>query len=285
MFHHVNKRKRISQRPHLHAYWESHFYSYPIQQNISKGPQVKEYLESTLELLAYMQYQYSQCFALRVDLRFPLDTWCPSWAESNMAVQIFLEHLNYELSQANGKHSRKLHYIWARENNDQQRRYALHESHLVDQEADLKNPHYHLLIILNRDSFNALGHIFPTRHGPWAGIYADQCLAHRIQRSWSYALGSRPHECMPGLVEFTKDISGSPNTFTFRRQQGLMGLKEVMYAASYLCKAYSKDFSSSVRCFQRSSVDQDFCADFWGKVGPDPHDHFRIFNLLGSVDV
>ena len=49
-----------------------------------------------------------------------------------------------------------------------------------------------------------------------------------------------------------------------------------MYAASYLCKEYSKDFASPTRCFQRSYVDQSFCAEFWEKVGPDPHDHFRV---------
>lgn len=276
MVYRINRRKRISQRSHLHAYWDKHFYAYPVQQDVLKGAQVKEYLESTLEFLAYMQHQYSQCFALRVDLRFPQDTWCPSWVESNTAVQLFLNHLDYEISQANGKHSRKLHYIWAREHNDQQRRYSPQESHFVDQEADLTKPHYHLLIVLNRDSFNTLGHIFPTRNGPWAGTYADQCLAHRIQRSWSHALGNRPHIRMPGLVEFAKDITGSPISFTFRRQQGLMGLKEVMYAASYLCKEYSKDFASPARCFQRSYVDQSFCAEFWEKVGPDPHDHFRV---------
>ncbi len=275
--------RRIIERPHLRAYWEDTFYGYTVQQDRMKGPQVLDYLESALELIAYTQYLYSQCFALRFDLRFPRDAWSPAWVERNEALQAFLDHLSSELEQASGKHSRKLHYLWARELNDQSRRLYPDRAHCVDREADLTRPHYHLLIILNRDSFNALGHIFPTRHGPWAGNYADQCLAHHIQRAWSWALDNRPHERMPGLVEFAKDLNGSPISFTFRRQQGPAGLKEVMYVASYLCKAYSKDFAAS-RCFQRSSAHQGFCRDFWATLGPDPRHLDGLFQWASRVD-
>ncbi|PMX38429.1 hypothetical protein C1Y20_33130 [Pseudomonas sp. FW301-21B01] len=70
------------------------------------------------------------------------------------------------------------------------------------------------------------------------GTYSRENLFHRIVRAWAWAIGCAAHD-MSGLVHACQDkLSGQVYQCLNRRFPD--SLKPVVYAMSYLCKAYSK---------------------------------------------
>lgn len=272
------KPKRLPFRNHLECYWESIYRGYRVQQYHSKGPQVKSYLDASFVMIKYLQNMHNHIFGFRIDLHIPEDISCPFDDTDNVLIRRFLYWLQLELNRSRSKHTTRVHAIWAREKLDWTwvDRKRKRGDKILD--PDAAKPHYHVLILLNGDSFNRLGCYQPTQNAN--GEYLSNTLAHRVIRAWSYALGKLPHYHMHGLVEFCKQVhfkdrpatkeepaKKSPKkkvaTFSIRRSEGPRGLVEIMYAVSYLCKAYSKDLSKGVRCFQTTQVPKNAAQKVW----------------------
>ena len=221
---------------------------------------------------------HNHIFGFRIDLHIPEDRSCPFNDTDNVLIRRFLYWLQLELNRSCSKHSTRVHAIWAREKLDWTwvDRKRKRGDKILD--PDAAKPHYHVLILLNGDSFNRLGCYQPTQNAN--GEYLSNTLAHRVIRAWSHALGKLPHCHMHGLVEFCKQVhfkdlpatkeepakripEKKVATFSIRRSEGPRGLVEIMYAVSYLCKAYSKDLSKGVRCFQTTQVPKNAAQKVW----------------------
>lgn len=96
-------------------------------------------------------------------------------------------------------------------------------------------PHYHFLILLNRDAY----------HMPGKACSPNENLISRVSRAWYSALGvawnpQEPWVHVPDHPFYWIDLNDS-NSF-----------QEAFYRASYLCKADTKQYGFGLRAFDTS---------------------------------
>ena len=202
---------------------DSHFQGWPIQKD--KGPFIEQYLQRLLKTMQYTLSEYSRVFAFRVDLRFPVGTQSPGCGYANEVVGDFIasfkakiEHNRYKARQLNKySHNSKVRYVWARE------------------EGQAAKHHYHLVILLNRDAFNALGYYIPDRNN----------MFNRLQQAWANALGLTVEEAA-GLVHIPLNARYELDREKPEKQA------EFFYRASYLCKSATKVFGNGNHGFGSS---------------------------------
>lgn len=107
-------------------------------------------------------------------------------------------------------HDSQVRYVWAREVGQQER------------------PHYHLLILLNRDAFFTVGRLGSTNDN----------LIGRVQEAWASALGI-PLWQAESLVHLPQNPEYRIDRPPRRSDQ----LPDLFYrASSYLCKAATKSY-------------------------------------------
>lgn len=221
--------KRHPDNPKLRFYYDNRYQGLPLQQH-ALGPQIENYLETTLRVLQHTIDQQNRTLAFRLDLRFPQAMPVGPIHTDNACLSRFFYALRKELSAAGTKYHTEIRYLWARE-----------------QDASLK-PHYHLMLLLNYDAFCSLGSFSPSHDGG----YELNNLYHRCVRAWSWAIGW-PIQDMGGLVHVATDkLAGKPYVYCLHRDDAAT-FAQVFYAASYLCKAYSKPIAQGIRCHQGSS--------------------------------
>ncbi len=204
---------------------EDHYRGQPIQ--VSKGPFVRSYLRCLDSVVCRTLDEYSRVFAFRFDLRFPAAIDLPDFLYTNEVIGRFLESFKAKIRHSrlkagsSGKciHDSKVRYVWAREI------------------GYLGKPHYHFLILLNRDAFHRLGKFEPGRDN----------IFNRLVGAWASALRLSLDECN-GLVH----IPENP-TYNLRRDDEL-GQQELFFRASYLCKAATKAYGDGQHGFGYSRV-------------------------------
>jgi hypothetical protein len=209
----------------LRLYCGPDFLGKPIQAD--KGPFVYEYLNRLNETVQRTLDQYSRVFAFRVDLRFPVGTQSPDCGYTNEVVGDFvasfkakIEHNRNKARQLNKhSHNSKVRYVWARE------------------EGQGGKPHYHLVILLNRDAFNALGYYTSDRNN----------IFSRLQQAWANALGVTVEEAA-GLVHIPVNARYELDRDKPEKQA------DFFYRASYLCKAATKVFGDGQHGFGCSRI-------------------------------
>ena len=112
-----------------------------------------------------------------------------------------------------------------------------------------QKPHYHLMILLNKNAYDCLGSFSPDGDG----AYSRNNLYHRMMRSWLKAMGfdhddPRFHQ----LIHVCKDpVTKEPWSCVLHRHDRI-AMNEAVYMASYLCKAYSKPFGQRAHVFDGS---------------------------------
>jgi hypothetical protein len=116
-------------------------------------------------------------------------------------------------------HDTKVRYVWAREI------------------GFLGKPHYHVLILLNRDAFTTLGNFEPGRDN----------MFNRLVTAWASALSLSFDECN-GLVH----IPDKPDYRLHKDDE--QGLQELFYRVSYLCKSATKAYGDGQHGFGASRV-------------------------------
>ncbi|MGH8381325.1 inovirus Gp2 family protein [Pseudomonas sp.] len=201
------------------------FLGKPIQ--VDKGPFIREYLNRLDETIKRSLEQYSRVFAFRVDLRLPLGPPLPAFAYTNQVIERFIESFKAKIRHnrsvahlTNPKaHSSNVRYVWARE---------LGQHGL---------PHYHLVILLNRDAFTVLGNFKSNSDN----------VFHRLESAWASAL-SLPVAAIGGAVH----IPDNPVYYLDRARSE--GQHELFERASYLCKAATKAYGDGQHGFGCSRI-------------------------------
>lgn len=220
--------KRNPDNPKQRFYYDGWYRGLPVQQR-EQGPQIENYLETTLRVLQHTTDQQNRTLAFRLDLRFPQAMPVGPIHADNACLNRFFYALRKELDAAGTKYHTEIRYLWARE-----------------QETSDK-PHYHLMLLLNYDAFCALG----TFSRSPDGCYSYDNLYHRCVRAWSCVIGW-PQYNMKGRVHVAKDkLTGQPYVYCLHRNDAAT-FSQVFYAASYLCKAYTKPIAQGIRCFDSS---------------------------------
>ncbi len=240
--------KRVPGSPQLRLHYDHSYQGWPVSQQIHYNGLVENYLENAWKVIGVALADYPRLYAVRVDLRYP-QTYPAALGRDNGCMKRFFDYLQRELDRAGLKYPTRIHYIWAREQDSS------------------PNPHYHLLLMLNRDAINHIGTFAPCSDGG----YHRQNLFHRIVRAWCYALRLENDWQAEGLVHYAEsrahdtglvydcDIPGSGRVtdhdsgqYQITRGVNDLALAQLHYRASYLCKAYSKPFHQGVRCFVTS---------------------------------
>lgn len=204
----------------LHIYADSLFEGFPIM--IDKGPFVTEYLAALKRTVEHALNQYPRLLAFRIDLRLPIGIDLPDYAYTNQVISRFIESFKAKVEHNRLKacernpyaHGSKVRYVWAREEGTRQR------------------PHYHVLILLNRDAFYTLGKLQSDNPN----------MISRLQEAWASALGLQVDQ-VTGLVEI-------PSNATYRVDREDSGaLSDLFHRASYLCKVASKAYGNGQHGF------------------------------------
>lgn len=203
---------------------------YSVMQH-SKGPLVENWLEQSLLTLQSSAQHYRETFIFRADLHFPVGMPRLPMHDDNQVLTKFWRLFRYELQTANTKYPTQLRYLWARE------------------QANSDKPHYHLMILLNKDAFDSLGMFSPDEYGS----YSRRNLYHRMMRSWLKAIGF--DACDPRFHQLinvsTNPITNEPWSCILHRDDWC-AMDEAMFMASYLCKEYSKPIGQNIHVFDSS---------------------------------
>ena len=219
----MNTRLRNQNNTNQRLYVDEFFNGLPVY--LRRGPLVLEYLERLYQVICSAFSSSSRVFAFRVELRFPAGSACDEAALSNRALVKFIasfrEKISYNRSRASAldpyAHEAMLRYVWARE------------------VGECGSVHYHLLIILNGHAFNTLGDFNSEQSNNF----------HRVHGAWASALGLN-RSAVSGLVHF-------PQNAVYRVNRGdQVGLEQLFYRASYLCKADTKVFGNGWHGFGAS---------------------------------
>jgi hypothetical protein len=116
-------------------------------------------------------------------------------------------------------HQSIVRYLWAREQDSSD------------------SPHFHCLLLLNRDAYYAIGDIRSLREN----------MVNRIIAAWASALGIAWSEAR-ALVHF-------PRRGVYRLDRGdRMEFSKLFYRVSYLCKEATKSYGSWVHAFGSSRI-------------------------------
>lgn len=223
-------RKRHSDNNQL-RYWYQPSYSY-MRVQTAHGPLIENYLATTLRVMTWARQAHSQILAIRVDLRFPEGILATDPHANNSRVSQFLNNLRWELELVCTR-PHDMRYVWCRE-----------------QKVSLL-PHYHLLLLFNGNALRSLGDLRAQPNGDMSDCYDEDNLYHRLVRSWEGAIGGAPID-MKGLVNIPRRSQGGGHAVFHFHRDDQNTFQEVFYAASYLCKAYSKPIGQGIHCLEGS---------------------------------
>lgn len=218
---------RHSDNPNLHLYWENTFEGMQIMSE--KGPFILEYLVATKRTIERAVDHYPRVLAFRIDLRFPQDAELSDDAYTNAVISRFIESfkakIRHDRARAQGRNpcarDSRVRYVWAREVGRNRR------------------PHYHLLILLNRDAYYGVGRLVSRRANN----------VRRMEEAWASAL-KLPVDQVWGLVHIPEQSEYRINRYI--RAGDHDALPELFHRVSYLCKAATKSFGDRQRGFDTS---------------------------------
>ncbi|PAU63676.1 inovirus Gp2 family protein [Pseudomonas indica] len=229
MFDDTSQRYRLRHpaNTNLSQHYDKYFEGLPLM--LSKGPFIREHLASLKRTIELAMDQYPRVLAFRVDLRLPQGIDLPDYAYTNQVISRFFESFTKKIQHHQEKvrerdgYARgcKVRYVWSRE---------------VGQRG---KPHYHLLILLNRDAYYTVGRLSSERVN----------MISRMEASWAGALGISADQ-VKGLVEIPKNAEYLVNRHV--RSDDIDELPKLFYRASYLCKTATKRYGDRQRGFDTS---------------------------------
>lgn len=214
----AHQSKRHPGNSNLHLHYEDTFHGLPVM--AFHAPFITEYLERLYETTQLALSDHPRVFAVRFDLRFP-DNDSVSESDSTV-ISRFVASLTerIEIARERAKrlngfaHQTRVRWCWVRE---------------IGQEG---RPHYHFVLLLNKDAYHTVGRFDSEREN----------LYSRIQSAWASAL-KIAFEDADGLVHI-------PVNATFHLSQNdPEAMDRYFHRVSYLCKAATKDYGSRCRAF------------------------------------
>ncbi len=193
-------------------------------------------LRRLLEVVDNTLEQYNRILAIRVDLRFAQDS-IPDAPDMPVCFQRtdertitrFIESLKSQLRAAHHRAGRSgtpalPSYVWVRERNESE------------------YPHYHLVLLFNRDIYGYLGNYLQDD--------ADN-MATRIQRAWCSAIGL-------GYPDYASLVNFPENpVFRFDRRDALTrhsNYLDFLLRITYLAKKNTKELITDFRNFGTSQA-------------------------------
>jgi len=210
----------------LSLHYDETFEDLPLM--VDKGPFILEYLSDLKRTIELALAEYPRLLAFRVDLRLPQGIDLPDYAYTNQVISRFFESFTKKIRYHQRKvgergYARgcKVRYVWARE---------------VPQGG---RPHYHVLILLNRDAYYTIGRLGSGKVN----------MISRMEEAWAGALGLSVDQ-VRGRVHIPENAEyrvGREN-----RLGKLDELSELFYRASYLCKKATKSYGDRQRGFGAS---------------------------------
>ncbi len=215
--------KRLAVNRNLFRYCESAYQGWNVY--TKRGDLVENYLSAAYETLWEAVIEHPRTYAIRVDLHLPdlqssTSNHLPKFMASLQAILradlLRRVKLNYRV------HPCRLRCIWCRER------------------GVTGKDHYHILILLNNDTYYTLG-------SPNSDI---DNMARRIIKAWSSALG-RTFDYVFSLVHF-------PVNPTYRINHACASFDkifgEVFYRVSYFTKVETKTFGYGLNSFGASRL-------------------------------
>lgn len=178
---------------------------------IGYGALIENYLEALHFTLQRALAEHPRTLAVRFDLRYPQWMTAGQLDFSNEVIKGFFKSLKAIIKhdRAGAAHRTSVRYVWARE---------------VGFDSCDGRPHFHVLLLLNRDAYRTLGS-FDSQ---------EENLYKRIRAAWARALGL-PDELGSGLAHI-------PENPVYKLDRGDdQAYGDVFYRASYLCKQVTKD--------------------------------------------
>lgn len=194
--------------------------------NLNHGPLIYEYLDTIHQTIMLSLFRSPRTFAFRVDLRLPANFPVTDTA----VISRFFASLKAQLDAADAKNEREgrrvhphnLRYVWVREI------------------GECGRPHYHVLVLLNKDRYRTLGS-FDAQEG---NLYV------RVKKAWASAVGL-PLEQAARLVHFPEN----PQYLLDTSDPGFMDvLKKLFFRVSYFAKTPTKFFDRAQRSFGASRL-------------------------------
>lgn len=185
------------------------------------GPLIEKYLKEMHEALGRALYQHPRTWAVRVDLRVPKDV---EYFEDGLISRFeasLKAHLEADaerkIKQGKRVHTCTVRFIWVREQNSS------------------GTPHFHVLILMNRDAYFSLGN-FNSDHSN---------MANRIRKAWASALCSDFETAKPA-VHFPRNGSYEldKNSEEFNEQYN-----SLFRRISYFAKVSTKNYGEYVKHF------------------------------------
>lgn len=217
--------QRLPANPNLRIYTTPEYRGMPIQANTSQ-PCLEEYLNKAYRTLERTKKEYKRIFAARIDLRYPAEG-ARGRQNDNHVMERFKKALDARIQARSARrdslgktvHPCRVRMIWARE------------------QSGSKTPHYHLVLLFNRDAYFRLGSYAPE---------ADNLLT-LIRQAWASALSLPEGESL-GLVHVPENAE-----YNLSAREDYRGECDLFYRISYLCKARSKTFGNRHHCFGAST--------------------------------
>lgn len=211
----------------LHLYYYDTFEGLPVM--IDKGPFVSEYLSRLKHTIELAMAQYPRVLAFRVDLRLPLGIGLPELSYTNQVISKFIASFKAKIEYHRDKARERNHYardckvryVWARE------------------VGGGGMPHYHLLILLNRDAYYTVGRLRSERANNIS----------RMEEAWASALGLSLGQ-VRGLVHIPENPEYRIDRYI--RPGDEDELPALFHRASYFCKAATKSYGDRQRGFDTS---------------------------------
>lgn len=215
--------RRHPQNHNLHIHHDHSYQGLPLM--VNKGPFIREHLQRLYDTMQRALNQHPRTFAFRVELKFPNSGKLPSYAFTNEVISRFFESFkakiehNRSIARRRNRyaHDCKVRYVWVRE------------------VAGSGRPHYHLVILLNKDAYNTLGYFRSEGRN----------IFNRLEEAWASAL-ELSREAVVGLVHIPKN----PDYYITR--DDAQSQAEFFYRASYLCKAATKEYGDGQHSFGAS---------------------------------
>jgi hypothetical protein len=212
---------RLKANSNLTQYTGTHYAGLPIL--IGQGPFIEQYLQQTLTTLQRALADYPRLLAVRFDLRYPHNLALPDYANSSVVMSRFVESLKAKITHNRSRaaeinqrvHDTVVRYVWVKEFGVEGR------------------PHYHFLLLLNKDAFHALGQFNSD----------SENLYTRIVSAWASALRLKPSEAI-GLVHIPKNSS-----YRINSREDSDVLAELFNRVSYMCKVDTKRYGEWERAF------------------------------------
>ncbi|MBO1923782.1 inovirus-type Gp2 protein [Thiomicrorhabdus sp. 6S3-12] len=222
--------KRHKDNSNLKLLWDCVYMGYGLMSWVV--PFVEQYIEVMLKVIVQHVFNNNRTLAIRFELCYP-----PSYQGdvSNKNITQFFKGVKYRTakqcvkSKAGRKHETDVNYFWVKEQDG----------------SDY--PHYHVLLLLNYDAYRGLGK-YDSR----------ESLFGFLRLAWAGALGIEFDETKGGVVSAAKykGIDESRPIHVLKQGEsdfiGLLG--DLIFRASYMCKAATKVYKGRERSFGSSLI-------------------------------